>query len=177
MRSALLSIWRFWLLLGLQVIVESTPSLSRPLNPRQAQPTPELPGVWGTCGSKYGLQPADTSGAIECALSLGDIKDKTITVGINDEPRLLCSQDNAKIWISPFTNKATVPPQDTFTFKTIDVQNFTLKGALKCCDNKVSSTCSGWGILSEVPDRDDVLVSINNSDKPEPVSCNDTGDC
>lgn len=98
----------------------------------------------------------------------------TITVNVGDEPALLCDNYGAKVWIAPFTNKPTVETGDSFTFKTIDVVNFTLQGVQGCCDF-ISPTCSGWGMLSEVQGRQDVLISINHSDKPEPVSYNDVG--
>ncbi|KAF2965589.1 hypothetical protein GQX73_g7988 [Xylaria multiplex] len=160
--------WHPWMLLGFQAVANANPTVSRLFNR-------EYTGAWGYCGSKYGLEQADTTGALQCVSMLGVDWDKTISVGKDDEPRLLCDKYGAKIWISPYLNQLETA-KDTFTFKTIDVLNFTIQGALQCCDYKVSSTCSGWGILTDTPGSS-ALISINHSDQPEPVSCNDANLC
>ncbi|KAI1160971.1 hypothetical protein F5B18DRAFT_630496 [Nemania serpens] len=130
--------------------------------------------------SRYDLDPANATGAIECALNIPFGQGRTISVNKRDKPRLLCDSHGAKIWLAPFNNDPTAPDdtpsQDTLIFNTADLVDFTLRGALGCCDYRVSSTCSGWGMLIDGPGRS-ALVSINHSDKPEPVSCNDAGLC
>ncbi|GAP86588.1 hypothetical protein SAMD00023353_2001570 [Rosellinia necatrix] len=157
-----------------QAVAEAGLTASKTFSPqRKSSSTSDVfPGVWGLCGSKYGLEPADTTGAIECATMIGVGRGDTISVSVDDEPRLLCDDYGAKIWIAPFTNKPDLTV-NSFTFKTIDVINMTLNGAVTCCDYKVSPTCSGWGMLSEVRGRQDVLISINHADTPEMVAYND----
>ncbi|KAI0534135.1 hypothetical protein GGR58DRAFT_483818 [Xylaria digitata] len=178
MKLSIISMWHPWVLLGFQAVANANPILSRLLSREhgRAEPGYELPGACGYCGSKYGLELADTTGALMCASMIGVDRGKTISVGKDDEPRLLCDKFRAKIWISPYLNQRKTAKEDTFTFKTIDVLNFTIQGALRCCDYKVSSTCSGWGILTDTPGSS-ALISINHSDQPEPVSCNDAGLC
>ncbi|TGJ80562.1 hypothetical protein E0Z10_g8208 [Xylaria hypoxylon] len=178
MKPSTLSMWHPLMLLCFQAIADANPILSRLLSRghQHTQPDYELPGAWGSCGSKYGLEPADTTGAIECATMIAIGQGKTMSIGRDDKPRLLCDKYGAKVWISPYLNQGGIATEDTFTFKTIDVLNFTVQGALRCCDYKVSSTCSGWGMLTDTPGSN-ALISINHSDKPEPVSCNDSNSC
>jgi len=168
----------FWLFLSRQITVNSSSTQHDTGSSTFQRRLPQgLSSVWGYCGSRYGLNEADVTEALNCVSVLETIDDKTITVGKQDQPRLLCDRDTAKIWISPFLNKPYLPAQDSFTFRTVDIQNFTLQGAIYCCGDGKASTCSGWGLLSETPGRNDVLISINNADKPEPVPCNSVAGC
>ncbi|RYC64955.1 hypothetical protein CHU98_g1233 [Xylaria longipes] len=129
-------------------------------------------------GSSIGLEPADALGALICAENIAYDRAATITVGRNDEPKLLCDNYGAKIWIAPFTNNPSRGREEEYTFITRDVLNFTLTNAVKCCDRGLNpTTCSGWGMLSHVQGRSDVLISINHSDQPEQVTCNQVGSC
>jgi hypothetical protein len=128
--------------------------------------------VWGYCGSRYGLNEADVTCALSCVSPLRNIKDKSITVGEQDQPRLLCDRDTAKIWISPFLNKSYLPVQGSLTFRAANIQNLALQGVLYCCGDGRASTCSVWGLISEVLGCNDVLISINNAGIPGPVPCN-----
>ncbi|KAI0458134.1 hypothetical protein F5B21DRAFT_500778 [Xylaria acuta] len=173
MRSTILSIWHLCVLFAFQVFARPHDHGKKP-----PLPPPSYYGAWGSCGSSIGLEPADALGALACAWTIPSSQGKTIAVGRNDEPKLLCDDYGAKIWIAPFTNNPYRGPEEEYIFKTSDVVNFTLQNALQCCDKDLNpTTCSGWGMLSHVQSRSDVLISINHSDRPEQVSCNQVGNC
>ncbi|KAI0393804.1 hypothetical protein F5Y17DRAFT_458588 [Xylariaceae sp. FL0594] len=168
----------FWALLSRthKTTVEGTStstslsSTAGTVSPRQSSPPPLA--VWGYCGSHYSLADADAIQALDCATSLSNSPDDSITVSRSDDPSLLCEREDAKIWIIPFLNKPDGPSQDSFSFQTADVRNLTLQGLRSCCHG---TSCSGWGMLSMVPGRDDVVVSVNGADRPEPVPWNSVG--
>ncbi|GAW16426.1 hypothetical protein ANO14919_058530 [Xylariales sp. No.14919] len=180
MKPSLLSPWQLWALLCLQATTNADPTaselLSRGHRKPQSQPGRELPGAWGYCGSKYGLEPADAAGALSCATVIAQEQGHTISVGRDDAPRLLCDKYGAKIWIAPYLNQGALATKNTFTFGTVDVLNLTIQGAVRCCDVDAGPTCSGWGILTDTPGNN-ALISINHADQPEPVACNDAGLC
>ncbi|KAI8624892.1 hypothetical protein F5Y19DRAFT_281016 [Xylariaceae sp. FL1651] len=191
MRPTTLIILKLGLLLGLYIHAETsvasatTEEAPSALSDPQDCPHPplvraesDLNGEWMRCDSRYGLQPASSMGGLLCSMAVGDGEGKTISIAMNDKPKLLCDHTDGKVWMVPFLNKPQLPDQDTFTFSTIDVLNFTLQGALKCCDPRDGNVpCIGWGLLGTVPGRHDVVISINNDNRPEPVSCNAAGDC
>ncbi|KAI1185247.1 hypothetical protein F5B17DRAFT_441992 [Nemania serpens] len=174
MIQAAFPIWHLWMSLCFQATAGAD---NRP-QPVSGE-SDIRPGKWGWCGSRYNLEPANATGAIECAFKIPFGQGRTISISARDKPRLLCDDYGAKIWLAPFTNDPTAPDapsQDNLTFNTAELASFTLRGALGCCNYKVSATCSGWGMLGDGPGRE-ALVSINHSDKPEPVSCNDADLC
>ncbi|KAI1150967.1 hypothetical protein F4825DRAFT_380275 [Nemania diffusa] len=177
MRSTVLSTGHVWMLLCFQAVSGSDPNSPGPLHLRRRQLTPDgVPGKWERCGSSYDLEPASATGAVDCVWELLSLKYETISVSRQDQPRLLCDGFGAKVWISPFTNDLTPPTESTFTFQGLDVLNITARGVEDCCDQKKGPTCSGWGILSDGPGNS-AIITINHSDTPEPVACNDVGPC
>ncbi|KAI1199122.1 hypothetical protein F5X97DRAFT_322753 [Nemania serpens] len=131
--------------------------------------------------SRYGLEPASATGAVECALRIPFGQGRTISIGERDEPRLLCDDYGARIWLAPFdddpASSSSSSSPDTLTFETAELVGFALRGVLGCCDYRASSTCTAWGMLVDDGPGRSALLSINHSDRPEPVSCNDAGLC